>query len=128
MAKCHFWADVILRQSRIWASRASPAQKLQGLRVVYSKNFSRATFFVFWVSKLEDSYLNKLPMKQIWRKIVVWDSSSISDVLYQIDNVYFNTFSFCRSQYILCQFKYFGPVAFSTATNELMGQHKNWIY
>ena len=29
------------------ASSASPAQKSQGLRVVYSKNFSRATFFVF---------------------------------------------------------------------------------
>ena len=35
----------MLRQSRLLASRASPAQKLQGLRVVCSKNFSRATFF-----------------------------------------------------------------------------------
>ena len=48
MAKCHFWANVMLRQSRLRASRASPAQKSQGLRVVCSKNFSRATFFVFW--------------------------------------------------------------------------------
>ena len=37
----------MLTQSPIQASRASPAQKLQGLRVDYSKNFSRATFFVF---------------------------------------------------------------------------------
>ena len=31
-----------------------PAQKSQGLRVVYSKNFSRATFFVFWGTHLVD--------------------------------------------------------------------------
>ena len=37
----------MLRQPHVWASRASPAQKLQGFRVAYSKNFSRATFFVF---------------------------------------------------------------------------------
>ena len=43
--ECHFSANVMLRQSRLLASRASPAQKLQGLRVVCSKNFSRATFF-----------------------------------------------------------------------------------
>ena len=24
MAECHFWANVMLRQSRVWASRASP--------------------------------------------------------------------------------------------------------
>ena len=47
MSECHFWADVILRQSRLRASRDSPAQKLQGLRVVYRKNFSTATFFCF---------------------------------------------------------------------------------
>ena len=64
-AKCHFWADVMLRQPRFWASRASPAQKMRGLRVVYSKNFSRATFFVFWVSQLVDMFLNNLPIKQI---------------------------------------------------------------
>ena len=50
MSECHFRADVMLRQSRVRASRASPAQKSQGLRVVYSKNFSRATFFVFWAT------------------------------------------------------------------------------
>ena len=37
----------MLRQSRVWAFMASPAQKLQGLRMVYSKKFSRATFFCF---------------------------------------------------------------------------------
>ena len=45
-----FWANVMLRQSHVWASRASPAQKPQGLRVVCSKKFSMATFFVFWVT------------------------------------------------------------------------------
>ena len=39
-----FWANVTLRQSCLRASRASPAQKSRGLRVVLSKNFSRATF------------------------------------------------------------------------------------
>ena len=29
MTKCHFWADVMLRQARLWASRASLAQKYQ---------------------------------------------------------------------------------------------------
>ena len=44
------WANVMLRQSRIQVSRASPALKSQGLRVVASKNFSSATFFVFGVT------------------------------------------------------------------------------
>jgi hypothetical protein len=48
MSECHFWADVMLRRSHVWASRASPAQKSQGLRVVCSKNFSRAIDFVFF--------------------------------------------------------------------------------
>ena len=47
MLECHFWANVMLRQSHVQVSRASPAQKSQGLRVVCSKNFSRATFFCF---------------------------------------------------------------------------------
>ena len=71
MLEFHFWVDVMLRQSRLRASRASPAQKLQDLRVVPSKNFSRATFFVFWVTYLVDIYLNKIPMKQIWWKSAV---------------------------------------------------------
>ena len=53
----HFWAIVLLRQPLVQASRASPAQKLWGLRVVYSKNFSRATFLVFWGTHLVDRYL-----------------------------------------------------------------------
>ena len=38
----------------------------------YSKNFSRATFFVFWGTHLVDRYLSYLPVKQIWRKSAVW--------------------------------------------------------
>ena len=49
MADCHFWANILLRQSLFWASRASPAQKSKGLRMVCFKNFSRATFFCFHV-------------------------------------------------------------------------------
>ena len=71
MAECHSWAEVMLSQSCVWASRASPAQKLQGLRVDYSKKFSRATFFVFWQTHLVDRFLSYLPVKQIWRKSAV---------------------------------------------------------
>ena len=39
----------MLRQPRFRASIASPAQKMRGLSVVYSKTFSRATFVVFYV-------------------------------------------------------------------------------
>ena len=42
-----FWANVMLRQSHVWASRAYPAQKPQGLRLVCSKKFSMAAFFSF---------------------------------------------------------------------------------
>ena len=52
MLECHFWSDVMFR-----ASRASLAQKSQGLRVVCSKNFSRATFFVFWSTPMVDIYI-----------------------------------------------------------------------
>ena len=45
-----FWANLMLGLSRLRASRASPAQKSRGLRVVLSKNFSRATFLVYWVT------------------------------------------------------------------------------
>ena len=71
MTECHFWANLMLIQSRVQASRASPAQKSQGLRVVYSKKISRATFFVFWVTLLVDIYLSYLPVKQIWWKSAV---------------------------------------------------------
>ena len=62
--------------SLLQASRASPAQK--DLWVVSSKNFSRATFFVFWVTLLENSYLNNLPVKQIWRKMRCESLNSLS--------------------------------------------------
>ena len=75
MLECHFWANVMLRQSRPWAARASPAQKPQGLRVVCSKNFSRATFFCFLGHFVADSFLSYLPVKQIWRKSAVWQSA-----------------------------------------------------
>ena len=61
-----FWADVMLRQSHF-----SPAQKPQGLRVVCSKKISMATFFLFWVTQLSDSFLSYLPMKRIWRNRAV---------------------------------------------------------
>ena len=71
MSECHFWSNVMLRQSRIRASRASPAQKSRGLRVIYSKNFSRAILFAFWGTHLVDKFLSYLPVKQIWRKSAV---------------------------------------------------------
>ena len=76
MLECHFWANVMLRQSRLQASRASPAQKSQGLKVVCSKNFSRATFFVFLSTLMVDIYLSYLPVKQIWWKSAVWESAN----------------------------------------------------
>ena len=73
MEECHFWAVVMLRQSCLRASRASSAQKLQGLRVVCFKNFSRATFLFFGsLNWLIASYMSYLPVKQIWRKSAVW--------------------------------------------------------
>ena len=59
MSECHFWADVMLRQSRLRASRASPAPKSQGLRVVWSKNFSGATFLVFKVLSDQQTTLKR---------------------------------------------------------------------
>ena len=68
ITECYFWANLMLRQPHVRASRASPAQKSQGLRVVYFKNFSMAIFFVFWGTHLVDRYLSYLPVKQICRK------------------------------------------------------------
>ena len=65
MTEFHFWVNVMLREPHFRSSRASPAQKLQGLIVVYSKNFSRATFFVFWGTHLVDRFLSYLAVKQI---------------------------------------------------------------
>ena len=54
----------------------SAAQKSQVFRVLSSIIFSRLTFFVFWVTLLKDTYLNNLPVKQIWRKSAVWVCTS----------------------------------------------------
>ena len=62
--ECHFGADVMLRQSRLRASRASPAQKSKSLRVVYSKKFSRATFLVSWVTYLLGRYVFELSTRE----------------------------------------------------------------
>ena len=65
--------NVMSRQPHVRAPRASPAQKSQGWRVDYYKNFSRATFFVFWGTHLVNRYLSYLLVKQIWRKSAVWN-------------------------------------------------------
>ena len=62
MTERHFLVDLMLRQPHV---RASPAQKLRGLRVVLFQNFSRATFFFAWVSHLVDISLCYFPVKQI---------------------------------------------------------------
>jgi hypothetical protein len=77
----YFWANVMLSQSLYQASRASPAQKPQVLRVVCSKNFSMATFFVFVVTYLVDSFLSYLPVKRIWRNRAVCTSSTEIETL-----------------------------------------------
>ena len=62
---CHFRANVMLRQSRIRASRASPAQKSRGLRVVLFQKLFQGYIFVFWGTYLVDVFLNNMLMKQI---------------------------------------------------------------
>ena len=57
--------NVMFRQPRVRASRASPGQKWPGLRVDCCKNFSRAKFLAFWSTQMVDIYLSYLPMKQI---------------------------------------------------------------
>ena len=47
MADCHFWADVMLRQSHVRASRASPAQKWRGLRVVLFQKLFKGYILCF---------------------------------------------------------------------------------
>ena len=64
--------QVLSKNFVLWFySRASPAHKSQGWKVIYFKTFSRATFFVFWGTHLVDRYLSYLPVKQIWRKSTV---------------------------------------------------------
>ena len=45
--ECHFWANVMLRQPRIQASRASSAQKSRGLRVVLFQKLFKGYIFCF---------------------------------------------------------------------------------
>ena len=47
MTEFHFWADVMLRQPRVWAFRASPPQKLRGLRVVLDQKLFKTYIFCF---------------------------------------------------------------------------------
>ena len=86
MTNCHFWANVSLRQPHVRESRAFPDQKSRGLRVVFSKNFSRRTFFVFWRTHLVNMFLRYLPVKQIWRKSAVCYCVSLHNTLCFISN------------------------------------------
>ena len=47
MTEFHIWAHVMLRQTRIRASRASPAQKSRGLRVVVLQKLFKSYIFCF---------------------------------------------------------------------------------
>ena len=50
--------------------------------ISFVNNFSRAKFFVFWGTHLVDTFLNNMPVKQIWRKSAV--CSSANNQCYQI--------------------------------------------
>ena len=45
MTDCHFLANVMLRQTRVQASRASPAQKLRGLMVLLIQKLFKGYIF-----------------------------------------------------------------------------------
>ena len=47
MTEIHFWANVMLRQPRVRASRASPAQKWPVLRVVLFQKLFKGYIFCF---------------------------------------------------------------------------------
>ena len=70
-ARMSFWANVMLRQPHVMAFRAFSGQKWPGLRVVCFKNFSWATFCIFWSTQMVDTYLSYLPVKRIWWKSIV---------------------------------------------------------
>ena len=49
MTKFHLWADVMLRQPRVWVPRASPAQKWQGIVGGFiPKTFQGLHFLFSW--------------------------------------------------------------------------------
>jgi hypothetical protein len=47
MAECHFWANVMLRQSRVHASRVSPAQRFAGFEGGLFQNRFKGYIFSF---------------------------------------------------------------------------------
>ena len=47
MAEFHFWANVMLRQPQVRASRTSPAQRLRGLMVILVQKLFKAYLFCF---------------------------------------------------------------------------------
>ena len=65
MQEISFVKPFLLKSSKVWGW-------------FYSKNFSRATFFVFWGTHLVAVFLNNMLMKQIWRKSAVWVRSDRS--------------------------------------------------
>ena len=70
MAKFHFWANVMLRQPHIQASRASPAQKLQGVEDCSIPKTFQGLHFLF--SRDLNMFLSYLPVKQILLQSAVW--------------------------------------------------------
>ena len=56
LTEFYFWANVMLRQSHVWASRVTPAQKSQGLRVFFSKTF-QGLHFLFSGSLIWSIYI-----------------------------------------------------------------------
>ena len=57
----------------------------KGWKVVYSKTFSRATFFVFWGTHLVDRYLSYLLVKQICRKTQCATVMQVNSKLVSLD-------------------------------------------
>ena len=53
----------------------------------YPKNFSRATFFVYWGTHLVDVFLNNIPMKQIWRNAQCEASEDFSRTYFKPVNI-----------------------------------------
>ena len=75
MTKFHFWAGLMLRQPRVRASRASPAQKCRCLRVNYSKLFmgfisyilgSSVGWYVFALFSHETNRKKKCSVRLCW--------------------------------------------------------------
>ena len=75
MTKFYFWTDVMLRQPRLRASRASPSQKYRGLRVVLHQKLFKAFilyrlgssvgWYVFALFALETNWKKKHSVEQM---------------------------------------------------------------